>query len=52
MNREVAELLSKMLNNLLATPNAETAWEQIANNSADEGCCEAVEEFYAEREKR
>src|ERR1700677_3359931 len=51
MNRDVAELLSKMLNDLLAAPNAETAWEQIANNSADKGCCEAVEEFYAEREK-
>jgi hypothetical protein len=51
MNRDVAKLLSKMLNDLLAAPNAETAWEQIANNSADEGCCEAVEEFYAEREK-
>ena len=51
MNRDVAELLSKMLNDLLAAPNAETAWEQIANDSGDEGCCEAVEEFYAEREK-
>jgi hypothetical protein len=51
MNRDVAELLSKMLNELLAAPNAETAWEQIANNSADQGCCEAVEEFYAQREK-
>jgi hypothetical protein len=51
MNRDVAKLLSKMLNDLLAAPNAETAWEQIANNSADEDCCEAVEEFYAEREK-
>ena len=51
MNRDVAELLSKMLNDLLAAPNAETAWEKIANDSGDEGCCEAVEEFYAEREK-
>ena len=51
MNRDVAELLSKMLNDLLAAPSAETAWEQIANNSADEGCCEAVEGLYAEREK-
>ena len=51
MNRDVAELLSKMLNDLLAAPNAEMAWEQIANNSTYEGCCEAVEEIYAEREK-
>ena len=51
MDRDVAELLSKLLNDLLAAPNVETAWEQIANNSADEGCCEAVEEFCAECEK-
>ena len=51
MNRDVAELLSKMLNDLLAAPNAATAWKQIANDSADKGCCEAVEEFYSQREK-
>ena len=51
MNRDVAELLSKMLNDLLAAPNAETAWKQIADNSADADCCQAVEEYYAKREK-
>jgi hypothetical protein len=51
MSRDVAELLSKMLRDLLAAPDAETAWKQIANNSADADCCQAVEEFYAEREK-
>ncbi len=51
MRRDVAELLSKMLTDLLAAPDAENAWKQIADTSADAECCEAVEEYYAEREK-
>jgi hypothetical protein len=51
MSRDVTELLSKMLTDLLAAPNAETAWKQIANNSADADCCLAVEEYYAESRK-
>ena len=51
MRRDVAELLSKMLTDLLAAPDAENAWKQIADTSADAKCCEAVEEYYAEREK-
>ena len=51
MRRDVAELLSTMLTDLLAAPDAENAWKQIADTSADAKCCEAVEEYYAEREK-
>jgi len=51
MRRDVAELLSKMLTDLLKAPDAENAWKQIADTSADAECCEAVEEYYAEREK-
>ena len=51
MRRDVAELLSKMLTDLLAAPDAENAWKHIADISADAECFEAVEEYYAEPEK-
>jgi hypothetical protein len=50
MNRDVAVLLSEMLNKLLAAPDSETARKQIADSAADGDCSQAVEEFYAERE--
>ncbi len=51
MQKGVAQMLSKSLVELLAAPAAETAWEQIANKSTDADCSQAVEEYYAEREK-
>ena len=51
MNRDVAVLLSEMLNKLLAAPDSKTSWKQIADSAADGDCSKAVEEFYAEREK-
>jgi len=51
VQRGVAQSLCEMLTELLAAPDAETAWKQIANNPADAACCQAVEEYCAESEK-
>jgi hypothetical protein len=39
MRRGTAQMLSKSLSELLSAPDTESAWEQVANNSADAACC-------------